>query len=150
MNIKIIAMGKLTEDYHKTLVKQGIVKLKKTQPIIKNIDIIHINEEKLPNKVSSAEIAKALDKEADLIIAKLKPSDYLLCLDINGKIIKDDVFKTIMQAVEKKNKKDIAFVIGSSYGLSDKIKKRADYLFSLGKVTLNHQVVPALMLEILG
>ncbi len=149
MNIKIIAMGKLTENYHKTLVQQGANKLKKSKSSIKNIDVIHISEEKLPNKASNAEITKALDKEADLMMAKIKPSDYLLCLDIKGKIIQDDVLKTILKEVEKKNKEDIVFVIGSSYGLSDNIKKRADYLFSLGKVTLNHQIVPAVILEIL-
>ena len=40
-----------------------------------------------------------------------------------------------------------AFVIGSAYGLSEKIKQRADYLISLSPMTFTHEFARAILLE---
>ncbi len=150
MQIKIIAMGQITEKYHKELIDESISRLKSSYNYNLDIQITHIKEERLSQNPSELEIEKALDKEAEVILSKLNPDDFLICLDIHGKVIKDKVLNKIIELSEKRNKKNIVFAIGSSYGLSDKIKKRANILMSFGKITLNHQIVPALLLDVLS
>ncbi len=150
MKVKIIAMGKVSEKYHKTLIKEGIEKLKKTRHNVKSVEVIHIDEEMLGNNPSELEIKKSLDREADKIMKKIDVFDFVVCLDINGKRIKGDLFINVLDKVDSVNKKNLVFIIGSSHGLSDKIKKQANHLMSLGLITLNHQIVPAILLEIIS
>ncbi len=150
MNIKIIAMGQIKEKYHKDILKESIDKLKSGFKGNVNVEIAHIQEARLAEKPSENEIKKALDIEAELILSKIEHNDFLTCLDINGKTLKDKPLDSLINLMERRNKENIVFVVGSSFGLSDKIKKRADFLCSFGKITINHQIVPALLLDILS
>ncbi len=150
MNVKIIAMGKPSEKYHKALIKKGLEKLKKTRYIVKEVEVLHIDEEVVGNNPSALEIKKSLDKEADKITKKIDSSDFLICLDIGGEKIKGDLFLNLLDRMERVSKENLVFIIGSSHGLSDKIKKQANHLVSLGMITLNHQIVPAILLELIS
>lgn len=140
-------MGKLSERYHKKLLEEGCKRLKKRG--FEEVESVHLKEEFLPGQASESEIKRSLDAEAERIFAKLAPEDYLLCLDIAGNRIEENLLKTVSKMAEEKNKTRLVFVVGSSHGLSERIKKRADFLLSFGDITLNHQIVPALILDIL-
>lgn len=150
MKIRILGLGKLTESYHRDLVADGKAKLMKKLGKNCEVEVIHLKEEALPTRFSEPDIRNALDREAELILAKLEKDELLICLDINGTLLRDPLLEQVLDRMEKKNKKNLFFAIGSSYGLSQNIKKRADLRLSFGSLTLNHQIVPALLLDLLS
>ncbi|MDO4772615.1 MAG: 23S rRNA (pseudouridine(1915)-N(3))-methyltransferase RlmH [Bacillota bacterium] len=150
MKIRILGLGKLSESYHMDLVSDGKAQLMKRLGRGCEIEVMHLKEELLPTRFSESDIKTALDREAERILAKLEKDDFLVCLDIEGRVLRDPLLEQILEQMEKKNKKNLFFAIGSSYGLSQSIKKRADLRLSFGSLTLNHQIVPALLLDLLS
>jgi len=127
--MRIICIGKLKEEF-KILEKEY---LKKIKPFTK-IEIIEIKEAK---GNSAKEILKKEEKE---IVPKIKGN--IIVLAEEGKLLSSEEFARI---VEKSP--EITFVIGSSYGISEAIKKKASVLLSLSKMTFSHQLARIILLE---
>jgi len=127
--MRIICIGKLKEEF-KILEKEY---LKKIKPFTK-IEIIEIKEAK---GNSAKEILKKEEKE---IVPKIKGN--IIVLVEEGKLLSSEEFARI---VEKSP--EITFVIGSSYGISEAIKKKASVLLSLSKMTFSHQLARIILLE---
>jgi len=127
--MRIICIGKLKEEFK--LLEN--VYLKKIKPFTK-IEIIEIKEAK---GNSAKEILKKEEKE---IVPKIKGN--IIVLAEEGKLLSSEEFARI---VEKSP--EITFVIGSSYGISEAIKKKASVLLSLSKMTFSHQLARIILLE---
>jgi len=127
--MRIICIGKLKEEF-KLLENAN---LKKIKPFTK-IEIIEIKEAK---GNSAKEILKKEEKE---IVPKIKGN--IIVLAEEGKLLSSEEFARI---VEKSP--EITFVIGSSYGISEAIKKKASVLLSLSKMTFSHQLARIILLE---
>ena len=127
--MRIICIGKLKEEFK--LLENAY--LKKIKPFTK-IEIIEIKEAK---GNSAKEILKKEEKE---IVPKIKGN--IIVLVEEGKLLSSEEFARI---VEKSP--EITFVIGSSYGISEAIKKKASVLLSLSKMTFSHQLARIILLE---
>ena len=127
--MRIICIGKLKEEFK--LLENAY--LKKIKPFTK-IEIIEIKEAK---GNSAKEILKKEEKE---IVPKIKGN--IIVLAEEGKLLSSEEFARI---VEKSP--EITFVIGSSYGISEAIKKKASVLLSLSKMTFSHQLARIILLE---
>ena len=128
--IKIICIGKLKEKYLSEFVddyKNRVGKYHK-------ISIIELKEE------------KNVDVEADNIMKHINKNDYVITCDIGGNQI-DSVQLSKLIDMTFINHSTIDFVIGSSEGLSDKIKKKSNYSLSLSMCTFPHGVFRAILLE---
>ena len=128
--IKIICIGKLKEKYLSEFVddyKNRVGKYHK-------ISIIELKEE------------KTVDVEADNIMKYINKNDYVIACDIGGNQI-DSVQLSKLIDMTFINHSTIVFVIGSSEGLSDKIKQISNYSLSLSKCTFPHGVFRAVLLE---
>ena len=133
--IKIICIGKLKENYLKEAVNEYSKRLRKYT----KINIIELND------VSNMDINSIIKKEEE-ILKHLDSKDYIIVLDIYG---------TSIDSVELANKllntfisySNITFIIGGSYGLSDKIKSLANYKLSFSKLTFPHQLFRVMLLE---
>lgn len=134
--IKIICIGKLKENYLKEAVNEYSKRLRKYT----KINIIELND------VSNMDINSIIKKEEEEILKHLDSKDYIIVLDIYG---------TSIDSVELANKllntfisySNITFIIGGSYGLSDKIKSLANYKLSFSKLTFPHQLFRVMLLE---
>lgn len=152
MEILIITVGAPSKEYHKKIIED---KLKLHNNKIK---ILNLKEVYTPAKSNEKEIFIILEKESENIIKIINKEDYKIILDISSQnlLVKDKSvygnginLKDIIKKAKDASKKRLVFIIGSSFGLSEKIKKLSDFSLSLGNLTLNHQIVPALLLEIL-
>ncbi|WP_228851182.1 23S rRNA (pseudouridine(1915)-N(3))-methyltransferase RlmH [Aegicerativicinus sediminis] len=140
MNIKLIAIGKtdskalqnLIDDYEKRL--RHYIKF----------DFEIIQDIKKAKNLSEAEIK---EKEGDLILAKLKPSDELVLMDENGKQFTSIGFSEYLQKKMNSGLKQIVFVIGGAYGFSDAVYGTARETISLSKMTFSHQMVRLFTVE---
>jgi len=140
MNIKIIAVGKIREKY----IKMGIDDFTKRIKSHSSLQIIEIPSE---NIYSDSNIDKILDIEAEKILKQAGENAYFIALEINGKQFSSEDFAVEIKELLLSGINQVIFVIGGSEGLSEKIKKRADFALSLSPMTFAHQMARLLLLE---
>jgi 23S rRNA (pseudouridine1915-N3)-methyltransferase len=128
--INIICIGKIKENYLKELINDYENRIKKYH----KINIYELKE------------ADTLKAEAININKLIKPDDYVIAMTIEGKSI--DSIKLAMLINETFNHYGtIDFIIGSSNGLDESIKGRANYLLSMSLMTFPHGLFRGILLE---
>ena len=137
MYIKIITVGKIKEKFYTSQIDN----FKKSISKFAKIELIEVADEKCPEKLSDKEMIQVKDKEGERILSKISADDYVIALAIEGKMIGSDKFKEVM------NKKQVAFVIGGSLGLSSHVMKRSNYQLSFSKMTFPHQLMKVVLME---
>ena len=143
MNIKIITVGKLKEKY----LKQGIAEYVKRLGSYCKLEIIEVNDEKVPENLSEKEMEQVKDKEGERILAKISETSYVFALAINGKQYDSVEFSKDIEQLGIRGKSDLVFIIGGSIGLSDSVLKRANEQISFGKLTFPHQLMRLVLVE---
>ena len=143
MNIDIISVGKLKEDY----LKSGINEFLKRMNTYAKISITEIPDEKAPENMSDAELERVKSIEGQKILAKLKESSYVIALAIEGKKLSSEAFAAQIDKLMTDGYGDITFIIGGSNGLSDEVLSRAQYLLSFSKMTFPHQLLRLILME---
>lgn len=140
MKIKIVAVGKVKEEFFRQAMAEYIKRIGR----FATVEVAEVDEcfyDGIPN---AKQIEQILDTEAKEIISKLE--GCVVVLDIDGKEL-DSV--QISQFVEQRKQinSTFTFVIGSSNGLSPAVKSRADLRLSFGKITLPHQLCRVVLCE---
>ena len=142
IKINIIALASLKEKYLKDAAEEYIKRLS----AYCDLKITELQPVRLPEKPSAAEINAALDREAELIAKKIPAGDLVTALCIEGKQLSSEEFADKIR--EQMNLgRGVTFIIGSSCGLSDVIKRRADLKLSFSKMTFPHQLFRIMLLE---
>lgn len=88
-----------------------------------------------------------IDRETKLILKSLEPHDFVVALDERGKELHT---KELAQFIEKRmiaGDRRIVFIVGGAYGLDDVILERANFTWSLSKLTFPHQLVRLILAE---
>ena len=142
MNIRFLIPGKCREKYITDGQNEYLKRLSKYG----KISLVSLEEESLPSSPSDAQIKKALSIEADRALKQIKDDECLFLVDIHAK---NPSTKTLADKIKEKMKTNgkLVFLVGSSYGLDDKLRKRANYSFSLGEMTYTHYMAMMLVIE---
>ncbi|MGI6270012.1 MAG: 23S rRNA (pseudouridine(1915)-N(3))-methyltransferase RlmH [Candidatus Howiella sp.] len=142
LRITLIVLGRLKEDY----LRQAAAEYAKRLQSLCRLETIELHPAPLPDRPSSAQIDAALETEARRIEEKLPAGAKLIPLCIEGKTLSSEDFSARLSDIGMGGG-SVAFVIGSSYGLADRIKRQADWRLSLSPMTFPHQVARILLLE---
>ena len=86
-------------------------------------------------------------KEGELILNKLNPTDVLILLDENGKQLDSVAFSNYLQKHMNSGIKQLVFVIGGPYGFSPEVYQKANGKLSLSKMTFSHQMIRLFVIE---
>ncbi|HIS82885.1 TPA: 23S rRNA (pseudouridine(1915)-N(3))-methyltransferase RlmH [Candidatus Scatenecus faecavium] len=140
MHIKVLALGKLKEKF----LKEGILEFQKRLTPYANFEIIELQPVEIRDENL---IQKALDEEAQKLLAYIKPQSYVITLEIGGKMLSSEDFARKISDLTNEGFGEIIFVIGSSCGLSKIISDRADFKLSLSKMTFLHQFARLILTE---
>ena len=124
MKVTLISVGTLSQkayadafsEYAKRFSAHGI------------LECAEIREKKIDASPSEAQIAAALDFEGDAILSKIPPRAFVFAMAIEGKSMTSEAFASLLDRKMTEGVPEFCFVIGSSFGLSDKVKRRADAL----------------------
>lgn len=143
MNISVIAVGKLKEKY----LKQAIDEYSKRLSRYCKLDITELPDEKTPDNASDKEEEQIRDKEGKLILSKIKDNAYVVAMDLKGKELSSEEFAKFISNCGVMGNSNIVFVIGGSLGLSDEVRKRANYKLCFSKMTFPHQLFRVMLLE---
>ncbi len=142
MNIKIYCVGKIKDFY-----KAGVDEYVKRLSTYAKVEIFEVKDESISDKPSDKEIIKAKDLECSRVLKLLKPSEYLIGLDLSKKEMDSLSFAQYLNESLVLHGANISFVIGGSYGLSDELKRRLNDSISLSKLTFPHQLARLVLLE---
>ena len=142
INVKLIALGNLKESY----LREAFDEYAKRLMGLCRFECIELKEYRLPENPSDTHIEAALEDEGKRILALLSPRAYKIALCIEGKqFSSEELSKKLDDAASRTS--EIIFVIGSSHGLSEKVKAACDLRLSISKMTFPHQLMRVIMAE---
>ncbi|EKT4499847.1 23S rRNA (pseudouridine(1915)-N(3))-methyltransferase RlmH [Flavobacterium psychrophilum] len=140
MNIKLIAIGKTDNKNLQTLIDDYTKRLS----FYIKFDLEIIADIKNVKNLSETQ---QKEKEGELILSKITPTDQLILLDENGKTFSSVAFSDQLQKKMNSGIKTLVFVIGGPYGFSEEIYKKAFGKISLSPMTFSHQMVRLFFIE---
>lgn len=136
--IKCIWIGKLKKSYWQVAVDEYLKK------IAGFYTIRHTTLKDAPPGLSPQ---KKREAEQKAVQRSLRPRDFLIALDSQGKQYTSPEFAQCLQGWLQEPGLDPCFVLGGSYGLSETIKEESRILLSFGLPTLPHELARVLLLE---
>ena len=140
MNIRLIAIGKTDNKALQTLIDDYTKRLsfyvKFDMDIIPDI-----------KNVKNLSEAQQKEKEGELILSKITPTDHLILLDENGKTFNSVGFSDFLQKKMNAGIKTLVFVIGGPYGFSETVYQKSQGKVSLSEMTFSHQMVRLFVIE---
>ena len=142
-DITLITMGKLKEKFYLSAAAEYAKRLGGYC----RFTLLELPEVRLPEDPSPAEIAAGLDKEAEMIFSKIPKGAWFCIFTPEGKELSSEAFAAKLKEVKLSGKSSACFLIGSSFGMSDTIKARADFKLSMGRMTFPHHLARVMVLE---
>lgn len=143
MKITLLTVGKIKEKY----LRDAIAEYSKRLSKYCKLEIIEVADEKTPDHASEVVEKSIRDKEAERLIRYIRDDDYVITLEIDGKMLDSVAFSRQLEILGIQGKSHICFVIGGSIGLGDVLLKRSDYALSFSKMTFPHQLMRVILLE---
>ena len=139
LKIRILCLGSIKEKY----LKQGIDEyLKRLKPYA-NVSIIELPDSPIPTREEDCKIM--LKGEADKLRSKLEGLTVLL--DLDGKELSSEAMAQQIANWALYGNSTITFIIGSSLGVDESLKKQVDFCWSFGPLTFPHQLMRLVLLE---
>lgn len=143
-NIQLICLGKCNAKYF----ADGVAEYQKRLNAFASFQIVELPEENIQEKnASPAVIEKALEKEAKAILSSVKKGAAIVALCIEGKQLSSEELAGYLADRAQSGNGDVAFVIGSSHGLAPVVKQAASLKFSMGRITMPHQMARLVLAE---
>ncbi len=143
IKVTLIVLGGLKEKFFIEAAKEYEKRLSR----FCQLKTVEINPVSLPDNPSGGEIEKALLSEAALIEKKIPQNAEVFALCIEGKQLSSEEMSQKIMEVADFGSGNIVFIIGSSYGLSEKIKGLAKVRLSMSKMTFPHKLARVMLLE---
>ncbi len=141
-NIRLITVGKLKESY----LSQGCAEYLKRLSAYAKVQVIELDETRLPERPSQAQIDAALAAEGEKILDKAKGS-ALIALCVEGELLSSEQLAAKLDALEVQGNSAISLIIGSSFGLDEAVKKAAVLRLSFSRMTFPHQLMRLMLCE---
>ena len=141
LSIDIICVGKLKEKYLQEACNEYIKRLS----AYCKLSVTEIAETPLPKSASAAVIAAALRNECGRMEIAERAALFALCVE--GERMSSQKFAGTISAFAAGGLSRLVFVIGGSNGLSDELKKRADFRLSMSDMTFPHHLARVMLLE---
>ena len=142
-DITLIAMRKLKEPFYLSAAAEYAKRLGGYC----KFTLLELPEVRLPENPSPAEISAGLEKEADLIFARIPKSAWFCVFTPEGKALSSEEFARTLKNVKTSGKSSACFLIGSSFGMAPRVKQRADFRLSMGSMTFPHHLARIMVLE---
>ena len=140
MNIRLLTIGKTDNKALQTLIDDYTKRLS----FYVKFDLEIIPDIKNVKNLSEAQ---QKEKEGELILSKITPTDHLILLDENGKTFSSVGFSDFLQKKMNAGIKTLVFVIGGPYGFSETVYQKTQGKVSLSEMTFSHQMVRLFVIE---
>ena len=143
MNINIVCIGKLKEKYW----TDAIAEYSKRLGRYCKLEIVELKEERLPENASPADEENVKSAEGKSILKALAADSYVIALDVSGKQLSSEQLAKKLESLAVDGRSTIDLILGGSLGLSDEVRRRADFRLSFSPMTFPHQMMRVVLLE---
>ena len=143
MKISVIAVGNLRETFYREACCEY---LKRLRPLV-SLELIEIAEESLGKEESPALIRRALEREGEKILKRIRPQAAAVPLALEGRQLDSLAFAKELDPARHPDRQQLTFIIGSSHGLAPEVYRRADWCLSFSPMTFPHQLARVMLLE---
>ena len=137
MKIAIWSVGKADDSY----IKEGVTNF------TKRIGHYYPIEWHLITPSKASEPTQIKKEEAITLLKTLAHNDVLILLDEKGKMLSSPGLAKLIQQKANQSANRIVFLIGGAYGVSEDIKARAQFTWSLSELVFPHMLVRLLLVE---
>lgn len=128
IKVNIVCVGKIKEEFYRSAVAEYTKRLSR----FCRVEIREIPE------------GKTLEDEAEGILRAVKGYSFALCIE--GKKLSSEALAQEVKTLCDRGE-EITFVIGSSCGLANIVKERADFKLSFSDMTFPHQLMRVILCE---
>ena len=142
-DITLITMGKLKEKFYLSAAAEYAKRLGGYC----RFTLLELPEVRLPDDPSPAEISAGLEKVAELIFSKIPKGAWFCVFTPEGKELSSEAFAAKLKEVKLSGKSSACFLIGSSFGMAQRIKDMADFKLSMSPMTFPHHLARIMVLE---
>lgn len=145
INIKIICVGKIKEKSISELILEYSKRLSKYC----KLEMMELDDEKIPSSPSPADEEIVKEKESKKIIDKLNKigNSKVILLDLHGKSYTSEEFSEKIFNITTYENSTITFIIGGSLGFSNDLRNIVNDKISFSKMTFPHQLFRVFLLE---
>jgi 23S rRNA (pseudouridine1915-N3)-methyltransferase len=140
MKLHFWSIGKAHDSY----VKEGVDLFTKRITNYYPVEWIILSMPKNSATLSETDLKK---KEGEMVLNNLQKEDYLVLLDERGKQLKSEGVAQLIQSRANESVKNIIFLIGGAYGVSDSVAQRSNFTWSLSPLVFPHQLVRLVLAE---
>ncbi len=140
MKINFLTIGKT----HESFVKEGIEMFTKR---ISNYFPVEWTIVPMPKNAGIMEPKMLKIKESEVLSALMNKEDYVVLLDERGKSFTSEGVSNFLEQRTVESIKNLVFIIGGAYGVSDVIMQRANFKWSLSALVFPHQLVRLILAE---
>ena len=145
ISVTVISVGELKEKY----LRDAVSEYQKRLGAWCSVREITLREQRICESPSEAQIKAALLAEGDAIEAKIPQRAYVVAMCVEGKAMSSEELAEKIRSEAVNGYSEFVFIIASSYGLSPKIKERANLCLSVSKMTFPHQLMRVMVHEII-
>lgn len=138
MRIVVAAVGRLKEPYFRAAAEEY---LKRLRPYA-DVRVVEVPDQDLAKGVERARQA-----EADGLLRALPDGAHVVVLDVRGRQRSSEDLAARLEELALAGRSSVAFVIGGTAGLDERVLARADETLSLSAMTLPHQLARVVLLE---
>ena len=143
LGVKLICVGRMRERFF----ADAFAEYRKRLGAYCKFECVELAEQRLSDDPTPGELAAALEKEAGEIEKAVPPDAYLIALCVEGRQMGSEELAALLRERESSGKPRLCFVIGGSFGLSERVKARADLKLSMSKMTFPHHLARVMLAE---
>ncbi len=141
--ITVLCVGKLKEPW----LRQAAAEYQKRLAAFCRLEIVEVEEERLPDAPSPAQISHTLEAEGDRLLAKIPAGAAVFAMCIEGRELSSPALSDELERLAVNGTGHTVFIIGGSWGLADKVKQAARFRLSMSPMTFPHQLARVMLLE---
>lgn len=142
-SVTVIAVGKLKESFY----RDAAAEYEKRLGAYCSLRVIELPEQRLPDDPSPAQIAQSLEREATEAEKQIPKGAWVAVFTPEGKPLSSPEFAEQLARVKSGGRSCACFLLGSSFGMAQRLKDRADARISMGKMTFPHHLARIMALE---
>ncbi len=142
-SITLICMGRLKEKFYIAAAEEYGRRMKS----FAEFRLVELPESRLPDDPNESEIRQGLAREAEQIRARIPKGSFFCVFAPEGRQLSSEELATQLSAVKGSGRSSACFLIGSSFGVDAALKREADLLLSMSRMTFPHHLARVMALE---
>lgn len=142
-SITVLCVGKLKEAY----LRDAAAEYQKRLAPFCRLSVIEVDEERLPDAPSDAQIQATLTAEGKRLLSRVPAGAAIFAMCIEGKEMSSPALAQTLDRLAVDGCSHVVFIIGGSWGLSDEVKAAARVRLSMSPMTFPHQLARVMLLE---